>query len=164
MLCAAPHLTFTFHTAGTFYNLPVTFSPEYAKDNNTNYDLALFRWGLQTLLGAFETLGTQGKPKGRRVACPRRPHSPWLTFLWSSFSFHQDPRQAQYADVLKRLAPYPVGDNGFMIAQSESRRANDRLTLSWMTVPHNAPLPLVKTRSSSPRATGTTAISLWFIL
>src|SRR6185312_16216939 len=33
------------------YHLPITFSPEYpTKGPDTNYDLALFRWGLQTLL------------------------------------------------------------------------------------------------------------------
>jgi hypothetical protein len=57
-------VNFHMHMAidnGTLIGLPVTFSPEYDKDNNTNYDLALFRWGLQTLLQAFATLGIKGE-------------------------------------------------------------------------------------------------------
>lgn len=69
-----------------FLHLPPTFSPEYGVDApDTNYDLALIRWGCRTLLDATTLL---------RVDDPLRP---------------------QWTDILARLVPYPVDANGFMI-------------------------------------------------
>ncbi|MEU9291643.1 Tat pathway signal sequence domain protein [Streptomyces sp. NPDC048275] len=71
-------------------HLPSTLSPEYpvVPPQDTNYDLALIRWGCQTLLESAELLGIDDE----------------LTPRWQ--------------EVLARLTPYPVDDNGFMIGAS----------------------------------------------
>lgn len=68
-------------------HLPSTLSPEYpvVPPQDTNYDLALIRWGCQTLIESAELLGVDEE------LIPR------------------------WRDVLARLTPYPVDDNGFMI-------------------------------------------------
>ncbi|MCX4759446.1 Tat pathway signal sequence domain protein [Streptomyces sp. NBC_01275] len=68
-------------------HLPSTLSPEYpvVPPQDTNYDLALIRWGCQTLLESAELLGVDDE------SIPR------------------------WQEVLARLTPYPVDDNGFMI-------------------------------------------------
>ncbi|MFJ8143150.1 glycosyl hydrolase family 95 catalytic domain-containing protein [Streptomyces sp. NPDC096013] len=68
-------------------HLPSTLSPEYpvVPPQDTNYDLALIRWGCQTLIESAELLGIDDE----------------LTPRWQ--------------EVLARLTPYPVDDNGFMI-------------------------------------------------
>ena len=68
-------------------HLPSTLSPEYpvVPPKDTNYDLALIRWGCGTLLEASERLGVD------------------------------DPLVPRWQEVLARLTPYPVDDNGFMI-------------------------------------------------
>ncbi|MER7172357.1 glycosyl hydrolase family 95 catalytic domain-containing protein [Streptomyces mesophilus] len=67
-------------------HLPATFSPEYGVDApDCNYDLMLLRWGCATLLDSAGTLGVT------------------------------DPSAGRWREVLARLAPYPVDENGFMI-------------------------------------------------
>jgi alpha-L-fucosidase 2 len=67
-------------------HLPVSESPEYPKTaSDTNYDLALLRWGLNTLLAANERLGLK------------------------------DPLADKWRDTLARLTPFPIDENGFMI-------------------------------------------------
>ncbi len=68
-------------------HLPSTLSPEYpvVPPRDTNYDLALIRWGCQTLIESAELLGIDDESKPR------------------------------WQEVLARLTPYPVDDNGFMI-------------------------------------------------
>jgi alpha-L-fucosidase 2 len=67
-------------------HLPPTFSPEYGVDApDTNYDLALIRWGAATLLDAVRLLHID------------------------------DPLVPAWRDVLARLVDYPVDANGFMI-------------------------------------------------
>lgn len=68
-------------------HLPSTLSPEYpvVPPKDTNYDLALIRWGCQTLLDAAERLGVEDELKPR------------------------------WQEILTRLTPYPVDENGFMI-------------------------------------------------
>ncbi|MEU5322320.1 Tat pathway signal sequence domain protein [Streptomyces sp. NPDC021056] len=68
-------------------HLPSTLSPEYpvVPPQDTNYDLALIRWGCQTLIESAELLGLDDE----------------LTPRWQ--------------EVLARLTPYPVDGNGFMI-------------------------------------------------
>lgn len=68
-------------------HLPSTLSPEYpvVPPQDTNYDLALIRWGCQTLLDSAQLLGIDDELKPR------------------------------WQEVLARLTPYPVDDNGFMI-------------------------------------------------
>ncbi|WP_405816883.1 glycoside hydrolase family 95 protein [Streptomyces sp. NBC_01390] len=68
-------------------HLPSTLSPEYpvVPPQDTNYDLALIRWGCTTLLEAAERLGVD------------------------------DPLAPRWQETLARLTPYPVDGNGFMI-------------------------------------------------
>lgn len=68
-------------------HLPSTLSPEYpvVPPQDTNYDLALIRWGCQTLIESAELLGIDDE----------------LTPRWQ--------------EVLARLTPYPIDGNGFMI-------------------------------------------------
>ncbi|MER6134247.1 Tat pathway signal sequence domain protein [Streptomyces sp. NPDC001815] len=68
-------------------HLPSTLSPEYpvVPPQDTNYDLALIRWGCQTLIDSAARLGIE------------------------------DQLIPRWQEVLAKLAPYPVDDNGFMI-------------------------------------------------
>ncbi|GAA2475896.1 glycosyl hydrolase family 95 catalytic domain-containing protein [Streptomyces longisporus] len=68
-------------------HLPSTLSPEYpvVPPRDTNYDLALIRWGCTTLLDATAQLGVD------------------------------DPLKQRWQEILARLTPYPVDENGFMI-------------------------------------------------
>ncbi|MBP8539147.1 Tat pathway signal sequence domain protein [Streptomyces sp. MK37H] len=67
-------------------HLPATFSPEYGVNApDCNYDLMLLRWGCATLLDAARILGVK------------------------------DPSAPRWREVLAKLTPYPVDENGFMI-------------------------------------------------
>ncbi|WP_262705706.1 MULTISPECIES: glycosyl hydrolase family 95 catalytic domain-containing protein [Streptomyces] len=67
-------------------HLPATFSPEYGVNApDCNYDLMLLRWGCATLLDSARTLGVK------------------------------DPSAPRWREVLAKLTPYPVDENGFMI-------------------------------------------------
>lgn len=68
-------------------HLPSTLSPEYpvVPPQDTNYDLALIRWGCTALLEAAERLGVD------------------------------DPLAPRWQETLAKLTPYPVDGNGFMI-------------------------------------------------
>ncbi|MEU6227600.1 glycoside hydrolase family 95-like protein [Streptomyces sp. NPDC047042] len=68
-------------------HLPSTLSPEYpvVPPQDTNYDLALIRWGCTTLLEAARRLGVE------------------------------DPLAPRWQETLAKLTPYPVDANGFMI-------------------------------------------------
>ncbi|EXU64777.1 hypothetical protein Z951_28930 [Streptomyces sp. PRh5] len=67
-------------------HLPATFSPEYGVNApDCNYDLMLLRWGCATLLESARILGIK------------------------------DPSAPRWREVLAKLTPYPVDENGFMI-------------------------------------------------
>ncbi|MDX3452970.1 Tat pathway signal sequence domain protein [Streptomyces sp. ME02-8801-2C] len=68
-------------------HLPSTLSPEYpvVPPQDTNYDLALIRWGCTTLLESARRLGVD------------------------------DPLVPRWQETLAKLTPYPVDANGFMI-------------------------------------------------
>ncbi|WP_409464103.1 glycosyl hydrolase family 95 catalytic domain-containing protein [Amycolatopsis sp. GA6-003] len=67
-------------------HLPATFSPEYGVNApDTNYDLALIRWGCRTLLDSAREL---------RIA---------------------DPLAGKWREVLATLTDYPADENGYMI-------------------------------------------------
>jgi hypothetical protein len=66
-------------------HLPTTHSPEYGNAPDCNYDLALIRWGCQTLLDSAQRLGIN------------------------------DPLASTWRRVLDTLTPYPTDANGFMI-------------------------------------------------
>ncbi|MEV4009164.1 Tat pathway signal sequence domain protein [Nonomuraea angiospora] len=71
-------------------HLPSTLSPEYpvTPPQDTNYDLALIRWGCRTLIESAERLGID------------------------------DPLAAKWREVLATLVDYPADANGFMIGGS----------------------------------------------
>jgi alpha-L-fucosidase 2 len=67
-------------------HLPFTFSPEYGVNSvDTNYDLALIRWGARTLLDSAKIL---------RI---------------------DDPLVPAWRELLAKLVDYPVNQNGYMI-------------------------------------------------
>jgi alpha-L-fucosidase 2 len=73
-------------------HLPPTISPEYGSFKqlttaDSHYDLALLRWGCETLLEVVERLGLS------------------------------DTLQTKWQDVLQRLVPYPVDETGFRIGK-----------------------------------------------
>ncbi len=76
-------------------HLPSTLSPEYpvVPPQDTNYDLALIRWGCQTLIESAQLLAIDDE----------------LTPRWQ--------------EVLARLTPYPVDENGFMIGADTPTRS-----------------------------------------
>jgi alpha-L-fucosidase 2 len=68
-------------------HFPEAVSPEFPKTApDTNYDLALLRWGLETLL---------------------KIHPP------------DDSEAPRWRDTLARLAPYPVGPDGYLIGRGQ---------------------------------------------
>lgn len=72
-------------------HLPISLSPEYsAKAPDTNYDLSLLRWGLQTLLACNERLGLN------------------------------DPLAPKWRETFEKLVPYPVDSaTGYMIGAGQ---------------------------------------------
>jgi len=72
------------------WHLPATYSPEYGSAEDCNFDLALLRWGCQTLLHATERL-----------------------------SIDDEPLISHWKDVLENLTPYPShSDQGLMIGRN----------------------------------------------
>ncbi|MEK3912239.1 glycoside hydrolase family 95-like protein [Paenibacillus sp. FSL H7-0331] len=73
-------------------HLPPTISPEYGsfmktKVRDCHYDLALLRWGCETLLWMCERLEVT------------------------------DPLRDQWVDVLERLTPFPIDETGLMVGR-----------------------------------------------
>lgn len=103
-------------------HLPVSISPEYKQSGpDTNYDLSLLRWGLQTLLATDERLGLN------------------------------DPQAAVWKKTLTELTPFPVDPfTGYMIADGvpflESHRHYSHLFMIYPlhlvdpTLPSDRPL------------------------
>ncbi len=81
------YIHLSFKTADNKYHLPVTMSPEYKAAADCNYDLSLFRWGLQTLITSAIRLKLN------------------------------DPLLNQWKEILAHLADYPVNESGFMIGK-----------------------------------------------
>ena len=69
------------------YHLPLSFSDEYGNAPDTNLNLALLRWGLQTLVANNERLKLN------------------------------DPDAAKWKEVLVKLTDYPVDEMGLMIGK-----------------------------------------------
>ncbi|WP_316810100.1 glycosyl hydrolase family 95 catalytic domain-containing protein [Pedobacter heparinus] len=71
------------------YHLPYTYSPEYPKGitRDANYDLSVFKWGLNTLLHINKTLALN------------------------------DPLEARWKEVLAALTPYPQDKLGYRIGR-----------------------------------------------
>ena len=66
-------------------HLPTTYSPEEGKAKDCNYDLALLRWGCETLLWSCERLGID------------------------------DPLIPDWQRITENLVDFPVDENGFMV-------------------------------------------------
>jgi alpha-L-fucosidase 2 len=79
------YLHFLYEGPDGRLHLPITESPEYGNAPDCNYDLALIRWGCQTLLDSATLLGIT------------------------------DSLAPKWQEVLAKLVDYPVDDNGFMI-------------------------------------------------
>ncbi|MFZ4454606.1 MAG: Ig-like domain-containing protein [Bacteroidales bacterium] len=96
MLKQAINLYFYIRTgkdANGKWNLPPTGSPEYQSTSigpNANYDLAILRWGLTTLLDVNNTYNLN------------------------------DAKQADWKDFLDNLADYPVDNLGYMVSSTVS--------------------------------------------
>ncbi len=72
--------------AGT-YHLAPTYSPEVGYGPDCNYDLALLRWGLRTLIAESKRLGVD------------------------------DPLMPEWKKIHTNLTDYPTDENGYMIAR-----------------------------------------------
>ena len=68
-------------------HLPKTYSPEYGSAEDCNYDLALLRWGCNTLLEITQRLNIN------------------------------DPMTDKWKDVQNRLTAYPMDENGFLMGR-----------------------------------------------
>ncbi|MEP2776454.1 MAG: glycoside hydrolase family 95-like protein [Luteolibacter sp.] len=68
-------------------HLPETRSPEYGGGIDCNYNMALFRWGTETLIHIAERYGID------------------------------DPLLPKWKDIAERLAPFPVDETGYMVAK-----------------------------------------------
>jgi hypothetical protein len=68
-------------------HLPATRSPEYGGGEDCNFNLALFRWGLATLIHIDERYGIN------------------------------DPLLPKWKNVHARLVEYPTNENGYMVAK-----------------------------------------------
>lgn len=69
------------------WHLPCTYSPELWFAPDCNYDLASFRWGLETLVATDERLGLG------------------------------DPGLPRWKETLANLTPFPADTNGFMVGR-----------------------------------------------
>jgi alpha-L-fucosidase 2 len=81
-------------------HIPLGLSPEYPNQPNPNpdcnYDLALLRWGCQTLLDVCQRLKIE------------------------------DPLIPRWKETLEKLAPYPTDENGLMISPSTPFKVSHR--------------------------------------
>jgi alpha-L-fucosidase 2 len=84
------YLAYIEKDADGIYHLPKTHSPEFATVPDTHYDLALLRWGLETLIASCEHLRLD------------------------------DPRLPRWRDVLAHLTPPPVDGTGFMVGRGRA--------------------------------------------
>jgi hypothetical protein len=78
------------------YHLPKTHSPELASMPDANFDLALLRWGLETLIASAEQL---------HVA---------------------DPHLARWRDVLANLTPFPQDSTGLLVGRDRPWKESHR--------------------------------------
>ncbi len=87
------------------FHLPVTMSPEYKPAADCNYDLSLFRWGLQTLISVAERLKLN------------------------------DPQIPQWKNLLTNLTDYPKNERGLLIGKDvellEAHRHFAHLTMIY---------------------------------
>ena len=90
-----PYLAIVQKTPDGRYHLPRTFSPQLMGVADANYDLALLRWGLQTLIASCERLKINDR------------HLP------------------QWRDVLAHLTPFPADASGLMVGRARPLRESN---------------------------------------
>ncbi len=95
-LTTGHYLAFVKKADDGSYHLPTTFSPEYAYAEDCNYDLALLRWSLQTLIESCDRLHIN------------------------------DPDLPQWRDVLDHLTPFPQDDSGLLIGRNTPLKESHR--------------------------------------
>src|SRR6059058_5930862 len=78
------------------WHLPPTHSPELATVSDANYDLALLRWGLETLIASAKRLGLA------------------------------EPLLPRWRDVLANLAPFPTDSAGLMVGRGRPWQQSHR--------------------------------------
>ena len=78
------------------WHLPPTHSPELATVPDANYDLALLRWGLQTLIASAERLRLD------------------------------EPLLPRWREVLEHLAPFPTDSAGLMVGRGRPWKESHR--------------------------------------
>ena len=78
------------------YHLPKTHSPELATVPDANFDLALLRWGLQSLIWSAERLKID------------------------------DPRLPRWRDVLTNLTPFPQDSTGLLVGRDRPWKESHR--------------------------------------
>ncbi len=90
------YLGYVYRGADGQYHLPKTHSPELATIPDANFDLALLRWGLQTLIGSAERL---------RI---------------------NDSRLPRWRDVLANLTPFPTDSGGLLVGAGRPWKESHR--------------------------------------
>jgi hypothetical protein len=114
---------------GGTLHFPRAHSPEYPTPAaDTNYDLALLRWGLETLIDLDRRLGLN------------------------------DPLVAEWRDTLARLAPYPVGPDGFMVGRDVPFAVSHRHFSHLLMI---YPLRMVTGRDAAERALIERSLAHW---
>lgn len=83
------YLHFIYKGKDNYWHLPTTFSPEYGTAKDCNYDLALLKWGCQTLMWTCDRLHIK------------------------------DPLYDRWKDVCHNLVPFPTDKGGLRIGSDK---------------------------------------------
>jgi len=81
------YINLAFQDSDGKYHLPISMSPEYKPAKDCNYDLSLFRWGLQTLIAVSERFNIR------------------------------DSESENWKVILDNLTDYPTNETGLMIGK-----------------------------------------------
>jgi hypothetical protein len=90
------YLAYVEKGADGLYHLPRTHSPELATVPDANFDLALLRWGLETLIASADRL---------HIA---------------------EPRRARWRDVRDNLTPFPQDSTGLLVGRDRPWKESHR--------------------------------------
>jgi alpha-L-fucosidase 2 len=107
-LAIGNYLPYLEKDSGGAYHLPPTESPELAVVADANYDLALLRWGLRSLIASAERLRVDEPllPRWRDVLAHLTPFPADSTGLWVG---RDRPWQQSHRHYSHLLAIYPLG-------------------------------------------------------
>lgn len=122
-------------------HLPPTISPEYGSFlqlavPDTHYDLALLRWGCETLLQISSMPGIAGSGSDEVVSV-----------------------RGRWTDVLERLTPLPENETGFLIGKDQPLEFGHRHFSHLMAV---FPLHLLDTEEAEIRELAVRSLRHWF--